>query len=86
MITLTDKIQVNAAGVHFQNENLIVTLSDGREIILPLHRYQWLQWLERATYEQRNKWSLEPNGFAVYWEDLDDGIEVEHLLSLDSLG
>jgi hypothetical protein len=26
-------------------------------------------------------WSLEPRGFAIYWPDLDDGIEVAHLLS-----
>jgi len=26
-------------------------------------------------------WSREPRGFAVYWEELDNGIEVNHLLS-----
>ncbi len=85
MITLTDKVQVSATNVHFQNENLVIALSDGREIILPLERYSWLKWLARATQEQRARWSLEPDGYAIYWEDLDDGVEIEHLLSLDSL-
>jgi hypothetical protein len=30
--------------------------------------------------EQRERWSLEPDGYAVYWEELDDGIEVQHIL------
>lgn len=86
MITLTDKVQVSAVGVRFQDENLIVLLSDEREIVLPLHHYNWLKWLAQATAEQRNQWTIEPDGFAIYWENLDDGIEIEHLLSLESLG
>jgi hypothetical protein len=38
--------------------------------------------LVNATDEQRARWSLEPGGFAIYWEDLDDGIEVSRLLDL----
>jgi Protein of unknown function (DUF2442) len=77
---------MSATGAHFQQDDLVISLSDGREIVLPLHRYKWLAWLERATPQQREHWSLEPEGYALYWEELDDGIEVEHLLSLDSLG
>ena len=40
----------------------------------------WLKWLEKATPKQRANWSVEPGGFALYWADLDDGIEVCHLL------
>ena len=32
-----------------------------------------------ATPAQRRKWHIEPHGIAIYWDDLDDGIEVEHL-------
>ena len=42
--------------------------------------------LEKATPEQRAKWKIEPGGFAIYWEDLDDGIEISHLLSMQALG
>jgi len=40
----------------------------------------WLKWLAQATPKQRANWSLEPGGYAIYWPDLDDGIEVCHLL------
>lgn len=29
--------------------------------------------------------SLEPDGYAIYWEDLDDGIEVCHILAVQPL-
>lgn len=65
-----------AKSVHFVNGMLYVELTDGREIGIPLARFPWLA---RATAAQRRKWSIEPGGFAVYWDELDDGIEVEHL-------
>jgi len=34
---------------------------------------------------QRANWSLEPGGYAIYWPDLDDGIEVCHLLDMQPL-
>ncbi len=73
--------QVQARGVRFDGDILLIALSDGREVKLDLNQYEWLRWLARATPEQRAKWSLEPGGFAIYWDDLDDGIEVCHLLS-----
>jgi hypothetical protein len=27
------------------------------------------------------RWSLEPRGFVVYWEELDNGIEIAPLLT-----
>ncbi|MBM4044181.1 MAG: DUF2442 domain-containing protein [Planctomycetes bacterium] len=65
-----------ARGVRFAGQMLYVVLADGREIGVPLARFPWLA---RASHAQRRKWRIEPRGFAVYWDDLDDGIEVEHL-------
>ena len=80
MPTLHDAIgTVQAVRVRFANNTLYVTLNDGREIGVPLET-PWLQWLANATPEQRANWSIEPRGFAIYWDDLDDGIEVCHLL------
>lgn len=73
-------------GVYFEGDVLHVTLSDEREISVPLHKTPWLFWLAQAMPEQRAKWSLEPRGFAIYWEDLDDGIEICHLLKLQAIG
>jgi hypothetical protein len=55
---------------------LYVELTDGREIGVPVSRFPWLA---DAAPSQRRKWHIEPGGFAVYWDELDDGIEVEHL-------
>ncbi|MBI4771192.1 MAG: DUF2442 domain-containing protein [Chloroflexi bacterium] len=71
---------VGAVSVRFAGDLLYIVLNDGREIGLSL-KWQWLDWLRRATPAQRQRWSLEPDGFAVYWEELDDGIEITHLLS-----
>ena len=62
-----------------------VRLNDGREIALSLAEVPWLKWLATATPKQRANWSLEPGGFAIYWPDLDDGIEVVHLLNLQPI-
>ncbi len=87
MNTLAAEItaEIEATNVQFSGHNLIVTLSDGRAISVPLNKIDWLQWLMEASPEQRNNWSLEPGGFAIYWDDLDDGVEICHLLSLYSL-
>ena len=76
---------VQATGVQFEGDRLTVRLSDGREVSVPLSKLEWLQWLAKATPEQRAHWSIEPGGFAVYWEDLDDGFEIAHLLAMQPL-
>ncbi len=87
MPTLTNsKAQtVFATGVRFDKKMLYVSLNDHREICLPVDRIDWLDWLAKATPEQRANWSLESGGFAIYWNDLDDGIEVCHILSMQPL-
>ncbi len=77
--------QVQAKMIRFEANLLHILLSDGREISLPLDRMDWLKWLANATVEQRAKWKIEPGGFAIYWEELDDGFEIEHLLSRQPL-
>ena len=66
-----------AKDVRFTSSMLYITLADKREIGVPLSRFPWL---ERASQAQRKKWHIEPHGFAVYWDELDDGIEIDHLL------
>ena len=77
---------VQARNVRFDHNILIISLSDEREIRLPIDQKDWLKWLAKATAEQRAKWTIEPGGFAIYWEELDDGIEINHLLSMHALG
>ena len=88
MLTSVNKVvgeQVTATKVRFEENILYVSLSDGREISLPIDRIEWLEWLIQATPEQGANWSLEPGGYAIYWEDLDDGLEVCHILAMEPL-
>jgi hypothetical protein len=84
MPTLTNNMTEHlfATDVHFLGDILYISLSNGQEIVLPLNEFDWLRWLADATPAQRANWSLEPGGFAIYWEDLDDGIEVCHVLDM----
>ena len=82
MSTLANEPQVGlrVTGVSFAGSVVFLELNDGREVGLHLDKIPWLHWLAKATPAQRQNWSLEPNGFAVYWEALDDGIELRHIL------
>jgi uncharacterized protein DUF2442 len=82
MLTSTSSItqQVRATDVRLESDILTVVLSDSREISIHIDKVEWLRWLAQASPEERAKWSIEPGGFAIYWEDLDDGIELVHLL------
>lgn len=77
--------QVEAVDAKVEDNVLSIMLSDGREIRLTLGQFEWLQWLADASAEQQANWSIEPGGYAIYWEDLDDGVEIGHLLSMQSL-
>ncbi len=88
MTTLANRvldIQVEARSVRFEANSLYIFLSDGREIGLPIDRVDWLIWLAKATPAERANWTIEPGGFAVYWPDLDDGVEVSHILALQPI-
>ena len=77
--------RVRATCVRFAGNALCVFLSDGREIRVPVDHVEWLDWLAKAAPRQRDRWSIESEGSAIYWEDLDDGIEVRHLLGMQPL-
>jgi hypothetical protein len=83
MNALTHKTteHVRAKSARVTATKLHVRLDDGREVSVPIADVPWLNWLAKATPKQRANWSLEPGGYAIYWPDLDDGIEVCHLLA-----
>ncbi len=87
MHTSQSKVQelVRATGVQFSDDALLVSLNDGRTVSLPFTKIEWLKWLAEATPAQRANWAIEPDGYAIYWEDLDDGFEVMHLLGMQPL-
>jgi hypothetical protein len=73
------------ADVEFRDKTVVLGLSDGRAIHLDMTKFSWLAWLLAAPQEQRTRWEIVPSGGGVWWPDLDEGIELQPLLDLQSL-
>lgn len=71
---LTD---VRAHTVRFSDDELIVGLSDGRVISVPI---AWYPRLRHATPEEREHWRFIGEGEGIHWPDLDEDVSVEHLI------
>ena len=78
MSTLASKPVADAVDVECTNDELIVTLVDGRCVFAPL---AWLPRLLRATLKQRANWRLIGRGVGIHWEDVDEDISVRSLLA-----
>ncbi len=77
MSTLVIERQARAENVKVTDEELIVDLDDGRTIIVSL---AWFPRLLHGTPEERAHWRLIGDGEGIHWPDLDEDIEVRHLL------
>ena len=62
--------------VRFVDERVSIGLADGRAIDMPLYFFPWLQ---SATGFQRERYEL--HGLTVYWEELDEGIDLIAMLT-----
>ena len=76
MNTLT--LEARAVKVWFDEDNLWVTLQDGRSLSVPLAYFPRLL---NAPPEQRGKFIISGNGIGLHWDDLDEDISVGALLS-----
>jgi len=68
---------VLATDVRFTEDALLVSLSDGREVSVPL---EWFTRLRNATSEQRSKWRFIARGIGIHWEEIDEDIAITTLL------
>ena len=68
----------NAEQISVTEDALIVELSDGRTISVPL---AWFPRLVSASPEERTHWRLVGKGQGIHWEDIDEDISVEGLLA-----
>ncbi len=66
-----------AVDVSVTAQALTVTLADGRVLSVPL---DWFPRLMHATPAERKRFEFHGDGEAIWWEDLDDGVEIAHLL------
>jgi len=78
MNTLTVKIEPRIIDLSFAKDSFRVILADGREISTPL---EWFPRLRNANEKQRKNWRLIGSGVGIHWEEIDEDISVESLLS-----
>ena len=75
MNTLT--FEANATKIWFDQENMWVALTDGRQLSIPLVYFPRLL---HATPEQRNTYELSGGGTGIHWEEIDEDISVPGLI------
>ena len=79
MNTLTIETKnIKAQNVVVTDDTITVDLDDGRTISAPL---AWYPRLLYGSHEERNNWRFIGDNDGIHWNDLDEDISVENLLS-----
>ena len=76
MVGLSSR-EPRAQDVRVTDDELEVSLTDGRRIAVPL---VWYPRLLHATAAQRGNWQLLGDGEGIHWPDVDEDLSVEGLL------
>ena len=69
--------EVRAQNLVVTEDSLIVDLSDGRSITMPI---AWYPRLVHGTSEERNNWRWIGDREGIHWPNLDEDISVENLI------
>ena len=77
MSTLEIEVNPLAEGVEFTDDELIVSLVDGRKVSVPL---TWYPRLAAADEKQRTQWELLGDGQGIHWPDIDEDLSVSGIL------
>ena len=77
-ISVAEIIVPGAMHVTLNDESLVVDLTDGRTVSVPL---SWYPRLTNATVQERNNWRLIGRGEGIHWPDLDEDISIAGLIS-----
>jgi hypothetical protein len=72
------EVEPTAVKVEVSEDDLIVDLTDGRRIIVPL---AWYPRMMYATFAERQNFQLLGGGYAIEFPDLDEHIGMEGLLA-----
>ena len=75
MSTLT--FEARASKIWFDNDNMWLNLSDGRQLSVPL---VYFPRLHKATEQQREMYELSGGGTGLHWDEIDEDISVPNLL------
>jgi hypothetical protein len=70
-------IEARVQNVRCTDDRLIVDLTDGRELSVPM---RWYPRLLNATPAQRADWELAGAGYGIHWPQIDEDLSVKGLL------
>lgn len=75
----TQAIEVHALAqeVRFTDDDMVVSLVDGRAVSVPL---EWFPRLAKATREQLANYEILGDGEGIHWPEIDEDLGVEGLL------
>jgi hypothetical protein len=68
---------IRVKGVAIGDDELCVSLMDGRRIAVPL---AWFPRLANATPAQREHWEVAGGGYGLHWPEIDEDLSTEGLL------
>ncbi len=77
-MNISVKLDPRAADVIVTDAELIVSLRDGRRVIVPL---SWFPRLAQADEKARSTWEFSAAGYGIHWPLIDEDLSVEGLLS-----
>lgn len=77
MSTLAVETNPLAQHVEFTDDDMIVSLLDGRKVTVPL---LWFPRLANATRSQLEHYELLGDGEGIHWRELDEDLSVAGLL------
>lgn len=75
--TTTVETHPLAQNVEFTDDDLIVSLIDGRKVTVPL---VWFPRLSKATKSQLENFNILGDGEGIHWPDIDEDLSVAGLL------
>ncbi len=75
---IVESESIEARQVSVTDDFLVVELSDGRSISVPV---AWYPRLQHGTPEERSHWRLIGRGDGIHWPDLDEDISVSGLVA-----
>ena len=83
MSTLVLEVEPLAVEAAVTDDDLMVQLTDGRRLVVPL---AWYPRLLYASKDERQHWQLLGDGYAIEWPELDEHIGIEGLLAGRAIG
>ncbi|MDP8208147.1 MAG: DUF2442 domain-containing protein [Candidatus Electryonea clarkiae] len=66
-----------AQDVKFTDDDLIVSLKDGRKVTVPI---VWFPRLAKATKDQLENYEILGDGEGIHWPEIDEDLSVNGLL------